>query len=94
MCIRRRAGVFAMFIGRPLADDAGDEAQLIQAAMDLLAAMIQAVPGQYFWQHRRFKNHLGLPPRADEPWRRLGLNLLADPLQALRPRSPDTPHVP
>jgi KDO2-lipid IV(A) lauroyltransferase len=83
MCLRRRAGAFAMFVGRPLAATNGDEAGLNQAAMDLLAAMIGAVPGQYFWQHRRFKNRLDLPPRAVEPWRTRGLSLLADPLQAL-----------
>ena len=88
MCLRRRAGIFSMVIGRPLLPGAGDEAGLTQASMDLLAVMIQAVPGQYFWQHRRFKNRLDLPPRAVEPWRRWGLRLLADPLQALRPPAP------
>jgi KDO2-lipid IV(A) lauroyltransferase len=94
MCLRRRAGVFSMFIGRPLLESGVDEAQLIQAAMDLLSAMIQAVPGQYFWQHRRFKNRLDLPARAVEPWRRFGLSLLAQPLQALHAPARDTPHVP
>ncbi len=83
MCVRRHAGEFSMFIGRPLDAAQADEASLNQAAMDLLAAMIRAVPGQYFWQHRRFKNRLALPARAVEPWRTRGLSLLNDPLQAL-----------
>jgi KDO2-lipid IV(A) lauroyltransferase len=82
LCVRRRAGEFVLVVGRPLAADAGDEAALVQAAMDLLGAMIAAVPGQYFWQHRRFKNHLGAATRV-EPWKTHGLRLLADPLQAL-----------
>jgi lauroyl/myristoyl acyltransferase len=90
MCLRLRAGAFAMFVGRPLPAASADEAGLNQAAMDLLAAMIGAVPGQYFWQHRRFKNRLDLPPRAVEPWRTRGLSLFADPLQAL-PAAPPGP---
>jgi lauroyl/myristoyl acyltransferase len=83
LCVRVRAGEFAILAGRPLPAESGDEGQLIQAAMDLLCAMIAAVPGQYFWQHRRFKNRLKLPPRAVEPWRRWGLRLLADPLRLM-----------
>jgi lauroyl/myristoyl acyltransferase len=83
LCLRRRAGEFVLLTGRPLASGAGDEAALVQASMDLLAAMISACPGQYFWQHRRFKHHLGLMPRAVEPWKRWGLRLIVDPLKAL-----------
>ncbi len=85
LCVRRRAGEFTLIVGRPLPAAAGDESALIQASMDLLAAMIAAVPGQYFWQHKRFKNHLGVATRSVEPWKAQGLNLLRDPLQALPP---------
>jgi lauroyl/myristoyl acyltransferase len=83
LCVRRRAGEFALIIGRPLPASAGDEQQLVQASMDLLAAMIAAVPGQHFWQHKRFKNHLGIARRSVEPWRVHGFSLLKNPLQAV-----------
>ena len=84
-CVRRRAGEFCIVAGRPLPYDAGDEAALTQASMDLLAAMISAVPGQYFWQHKRFKKGSQPAARAVEPWKIHGLNLLAHPLEALPP---------
>ncbi len=86
VCVRRRAGEFIVIAGRPLMPEAGDETALIQASMDLLGAMIAAAPGQYFWQHKRFKNHLGVATRAVEPWKVHGLNLLRHPLQALPPK--------
>lgn len=85
LCYRRRAGEFVLIVGRPLPSNAVDEAALIQASMDLLGAMIAAVPGQYFWQHKRFKNHLGRSTRAVEPWKTLGFSLLGNPLQAFPP---------
>ncbi len=85
LCYRRRAGEFVLMVGRPLPSHAGDEAALVQASMDLLGAMIAAVPGQYFWQHKRFKNHLGRATRGVEPWKTLGFSLLGNPLQALPP---------
>ncbi len=91
LCVRARAGEFVVLAGRPLPAEAGDEAVLIQAAMDLLCAMIAALPGQYFWQHRRFKNRLDLPARASEPWRRWGLRLLAEPLLLTRAAEPGEP---
>lgn len=84
-CVRRRAGEFCLIVGRPLCHDAGNEAALTQASMDLLAAMISAVPGQYFWQHKRFKKGSRSAERAVEPWKIHGLNLLAHPLEALPP---------
>ncbi len=83
LCIRVRAGRSVLFMGRPLAHDAGDEAALVQASQDLIAAMVAAFPGQYFWQHRRFKDRLVLPPRPVEPWQRWGLRLIVDPTLAL-----------
>lgn len=83
LCVRRRAGEFCLVVGRPLPHDAGDEAALTQAAMDLLAAMIGAVPGQYFWQHKRFRKRSGPSGRRVEPWRAHGLSLLKNPLEAL-----------
>lgn len=82
-CLRTRAGGFAFMIGRPLLSTTGDEPALVQASMDLIAAMIARFPRQYFWQHRRFKNDLARHERAVEPWRIHGLSLFADPLQAL-----------
>lgn len=82
-CLRTRAGEFAFVVGRPLPSSAGDEAALVQASMDLIAAMIARFPRQYFWQHRRFKNDLARHERAVEPWKVHGLSLFADPLQAL-----------
>lgn len=87
LCVRRRAGQFSLIVGRPLAHDAGDEAALTQASMDLLGAMIAAVPGQYFWQHKRFKKRSGPAARAVEPWKIHGLYLLAHPLEALPPKA-------
>jgi Kdo2-lipid IVA lauroyltransferase/acyltransferase len=75
--VRRRAGVSMLFVGRPFAAS-GDHAVDVQRCMDQLSAMIAALPGQYFWQHRRFA---GQPPllerRAVEPWRGQGLRLIA-----------------
>jgi lauroyl/myristoyl acyltransferase len=83
MCLRVRAGRFAMFIGRPLFAGSASQSELVQVSMDLLAVMIARFPGQYFWQHRRFKNHLDLPPRPVEPWRSGDLRLLTEPLRLL-----------
>ncbi len=85
LCVRVRAGEFIVFMGRPLPSSAGDESALVQASMDLLATMIAAFPGQYFWQHKRFKNHLGRAQRSVEPWKLHGFSLLGNPLQALPP---------
>ena len=90
LCVRRRAGDFLLVVGRPLAADSGDEAALTQASMDLLAAMISSVPGQYFWQHKRFRKGGTPARRAVEPWRTRGLSLLKNPLEAV-PR--EAPHV-
>jgi KDO2-lipid IV(A) lauroyltransferase len=61
-CLRERAGRFVFFVGRPR-DGVGT-----QQAMDLLSALIAAVPGQYFWMHHRFKAvPERLPPRSG-PW--------------------------
>jgi len=87
LCVRRRAGEFCLVIGRPLPADAGDESALTQASMDLLGAMISAVPGQYFWQHKRFKKRSAPTTRRVEPWRIHGLNLLKNPLEALPPKA-------
>jgi KDO2-lipid IV(A) lauroyltransferase len=91
LCLRVHAGRSVLFMGRPLAYDSGDEAALVQASQDLLATMIAAFPGQYFWQHRRFKDLLELPPRSVEPWRRWGLRLLVEPTLAVPPQ--DAPAV-
>lgn len=85
LCVRRRAGEFCLVAGRPLSHEAGDEAALTQASMDLLGAMIAAVPGQYFWQHQRFRKRSRPATRGVEPWKIHGLNLLAHPLEALPP---------
>jgi KDO2-lipid IV(A) lauroyltransferase len=73
--IRIRAGVTMLFVGRPVLP-CGDETQTMQAGLDRLSAMIAAFPGQYFWQHNRFRTRLDLPPRAQEPWRIHGFRLL------------------
>lgn len=86
-CLRTHAGEFAFMIGRPLLSTAGDEPALVQASMDLIAAMVARFPRQYFWQHRRFKNDLARNERAVEPWKIHGLSLFADPLQALPPKA-------
>jgi KDO2-lipid IV(A) lauroyltransferase len=83
LCVRRRAGEFCLVVGRPLSADAGDDAALTQASMELLAAMISAVPGQYFWQHKRFRKRSAPAPRRVEPWKIHGLSLLKNPLEAL-----------
>lgn len=76
LCVRRRAGVNVLIVGRPL--QPRDEAATIQAVMDRYSAMIAAVPGQYFWHHRRFP---AATPRSadDDPAWRAGIRLLAQP---------------
>jgi Kdo2-lipid IVA lauroyltransferase/acyltransferase len=86
ICVRRRAGEFVLVIGRPVPAQAGDDRALTQASMDLLAAMIAAVPGQYFWQHKRFKKRSHAEPRPREPWKIHGLSLLEKPLEAMPSR--------
>jgi lauroyl/myristoyl acyltransferase len=73
--LRRRAGEYRIFVGRPLPDP-GEESARRQLWLDCLSAVIARFPGSYFWQHRRFKHPAVLPSRADHPWRRLGLRLL------------------
>jgi lauroyl/myristoyl acyltransferase len=78
LCVRRRAGSYVNFCG--LARDCAglDESAVVQLAIDLQCAMIAAVPGQYFWQHRRFAGPPPeVPPRPSEPWRG-GLRFIAD----------------
>ncbi len=80
VAVRRRAGVNYLIVGRPLAP--GTEAEVVQRVMDRFSSIIAAVPGQYFWHHKRFR---GTPPtglaRAQEPWRQHGMQLWnrADP---------------
>lgn len=87
LCVRRRAGEFCLVVGRPLPADAGDDDALTQASMNLLAAMISAVPGQYFWQHKRFRKRSAPATQRVEPWRTHGLSLLGKPLEALPPKA-------
>lgn len=74
VCLRVGAGRNRFYVGRPIAAGT-DDPQTVQACMDALAAILAAVPGQYFWQHRRFKRLVDLPPRTTSPWRE-GLSLL------------------
>lgn len=75
VCVRRRAGELVVFMGRPI-PPTGDEARTMQVGLDAMSAAIAAFPGQYFWQHNRFKTRLDLPLRPQEPWRVHGLRLL------------------
>lgn len=68
VCLRRGPGRNVLVIGRPVPAHA-DDAVMTQRGMDALAGAIRAFPGQYFWQHRRFKRPVELPPRAEQPWR-------------------------
>jgi KDO2-lipid IV(A) lauroyltransferase len=76
MGVRVRAGRTVVFIGRPIAP-CGNEAVTMQTGLDALSAIIAAFPGQYFWQHKRFKVRLDLPPRAAECWRERKLHTIA-----------------
>ncbi len=87
LCVRRRAGVNVLFVGRPIAipaaDEPGAEGIIVQRVMDAYSAMIAACPGQYFWHHRRFPRDTGTTA-ADarqagdgEAWRRLRLRFIA-----------------
>lgn len=74
--VRRRAGESVLFLGRPFTAS-GDHARDVQRCMDCISAMVAAVPGQYFWQHRRFAGTPPvLEPRPAEPWRQQGLGIL------------------
>ncbi len=79
VCLRYRAGRMAAVVGRPFQAEGRDQAVLVQRGADLLAAMIAAHPGQYFWHHRRIGGQPPAPvaPRSDSPWRR-GMRLLAE----------------
>ncbi len=79
ICLRRAAGRLVLVLGRPFHADGRPESALVQRGADLLAAMIAAHPGQYFWHHRRIGGQPPAPvaPRDGSPWRR-GLRLLAD----------------
>lgn len=71
--IRIGAGRFRYFTGRPLHVDGMSEAAAVQVYMDWISALIARFPGQYFWQHRRFKHAAESPPRDYEPWQAHGL---------------------
>ncbi len=59
-CLRIRAGRSVMVVGRPWTPAAEVPTSVVtQQVMDHLTSWIRAHPGQYFWQHRRF--------RGDEP---------------------------
>jgi len=75
-CIRTRAGEMKLFVGRPI-QPCGDEHTTMQAGLDALSALIATFPGQYFWQHNRFRTRLDLPARPVEPWRINGFRQLA-----------------
>ncbi len=59
-CLRIRAGRSVLVVGRAWRPAAELSSSVVtQQVMDRLTALIRAHPGQYFWQHRRF--------RGDEP---------------------------
>ena len=69
-CVRRRAGQIVGLCGAARTAEGLDEAAVVQLAIDLQCAMIAGVPGQYFWQHKRFAgSQPEVPPRQHEPWR-------------------------
>jgi Kdo2-lipid IVA lauroyltransferase/acyltransferase len=73
--IRIGAGRSRFYIGRPFTVGDSDDQRVIQIGMDCLSALIAAVPGQYFWHHRRFRTRVELPARDSEPWRTAGMHL-------------------
>ena len=81
--LRRRTGDSALFIGRPVSLDGLDQDTATARVMDLLSAVIAAFPGQYFWQHDRFRRVPESAPVAADPRWRTGLRFLAAPLLAL-----------
>lgn len=78
LALRRRAGVYQVLVSRPLTATRNEE-ELAQAIADRLGALIDAVPGQHLWQHRRFKRSAepALPDSGN--WRRVGVRLLLEP---------------
>lgn len=69
---RSGAGRYRFYHFAPVAPQGWSESALLQHLLDQLSACIVALPGQYFWQHRRFKYAMSAPPREDgERWRRL-----------------------
>lgn len=78
IAIRVRAGVVRILLGRPRYMT-GDKAADVQTSMDLLSAMIATYPGQFFWQHRRFRDcQVEVSPRATQPWQTQGLGLMTN----------------
>lgn len=67
--VHRRSGEVAVYFGRPIRVDHLEEPAASQVVMDALGACIASVPGQYFWQHNRFKDRAELPLRTDDAWR-------------------------
>ena len=79
-CVRRRAGRYTLLLGRPITLSHLDDLAATQVVMDRLAALAAAWPGQYFWQHRRWRHDdPHLEARTDHPWRTRGLRLISDP---------------
>ncbi|MFW5830319.1 MAG: hypothetical protein ACOCXA_08675 [Planctomycetota bacterium] len=69
-CLRVGWDRFICFVGRPLHVQGRSATAALQHCMDDIASMIAFAPGQYFWQHRRFKYRApGLSPRDRAPWR-------------------------
>ena len=79
VCLRVGVKRYAYFCGRPIDCAGHDPDQIMQLYLDQLSAMIAAYPGQYFWQHRRFKHKAEDLSRPSEPWREHGLRLLVEP---------------
>ncbi|TVR15743.1 MAG: hypothetical protein EA401_02315 [Planctomycetota bacterium] len=83
VCVRYRAGQYRLYMARPLFPAGDQSEQLNQACLDLVSALVQALPGQYFWHHRRFKYRMPAPPRPYQPWRQWGLGIWAQPQRLL-----------
>jgi lauroyl/myristoyl acyltransferase len=79
LALRVRAGLTRVYV---LRDEAPADAVATQRVMDLLSALIVAVPGQYFWHHKRFIHPPSQPPpQGDARWRQ-GIAFLRAPAQA------------
>ncbi|TVR44297.1 MAG: hypothetical protein EA402_07510 [Planctomycetota bacterium] len=70
-CLRRRAGCYRFYhsaLQQPTAFPSQEA--LLQRLLDQLSCLIACAPGQYFWQHRRFKYAMAAPSRPHpDGWR-------------------------
>ena len=83
--VRIGSGYFRFYHSAPIQDDGAELNHYLQVLLDRLSALITAVPGQYFWHHRRFKYAMDAVTQSkpSKLWR--NTQVLSLPLINIRP---------